>query len=161
MELAVAPGLTDVLDHRQPLGVDDRARRAQLQHELAGDFGLAEAVVPELLDVESSTMTIPLVDQLLGGGVIEHRAVQADIGSSMRQWPHLPTAQDILRSNDIQMRSSGTPRPISPCPTNFIMTGGPMTTHSQRSPNAANGTSLRKAVTSPLRQPSLSWESSA
>ena len=45
----------------------------------------------------------------------------------MRQWPHLPTAQDILRSKLIHTFSASTPLAMRARPVNFIMGGGPTT----------------------------------
>ncbi|MBZ4665800.1 MAG: hypothetical protein JG770_1053 [Mahella sp.] len=42
----VAPCLADVLDNVEPFRIYDRARDPELEHEFAGDFRLAEAVIP-------------------------------------------------------------------------------------------------------------------
>lgn len=81
MKGTVAPGPADVPDHIEPFRIDDRARNPELQHEFAGNFRLAETVVPQLFDIaifyHDSNL---LIHEFFADRVIEDRPVKAHIG---------------------------------------------------------------------------------
>ena len=82
VEVAVAPGVGDVLHIAEVLGVHHTAGHAHLEHELAGHLGLPEAVQAHLLDIDimiHPSHAPSSVHQIPGHRVGEHGAVQAHV----------------------------------------------------------------------------------